>query len=109
MSLRTDLHVQDDCYYQQQRLLKTSSRPTEDRIETQQESKTINMATWARPSVEYVKVNCDASLDIKMRKMRMGVIMRDKYGEALLAIGDSRLNVHTAEVVECQALWKAMQ
>lgn len=79
------------------------------RTEDQQVVNTVNKASWVRPVVEFVKVNWDASLDMKNRRMVMGMIIRDENGEALLAACDSRMNVQTTEVAECQALWKALQ
>lgn len=37
------------------------------------------------------------------------MIIRDENGEVLLSACDSRRNVLSQDIVECQALWKAMQ
>ncbi|XP_042969071.1 uncharacterized protein LOC122301753 [Carya illinoinensis] len=78
-------------------------------IEPQQVSRPGSVAAWVKPDAEFVKVNWDASLDMKVGKMGMGVIMRDENGDALLVVCDSRCYVQSAEVAECLALLKVMQ
>ncbi|KAF5468536.1 hypothetical protein F2P56_012680, partial [Juglans regia] len=77
--------------------------------EIQQSELSVNMTRWIRPATNFVKVNWDVPLDVKERKMGMGVIIIDENGEALLAACDSRRNVLSVEIAECQALWRAMQ
>ncbi|XP_042980158.1 uncharacterized protein LOC122310328 [Carya illinoinensis] len=75
----------------------------------QPRTRPVHNAVWIRPTEDFVKVNWDASFDIKRGNMRMGVIMRDVNGEALLAACDRKFNVQSAEVAECYALWKALK
>ncbi|XP_042954550.1 uncharacterized protein LOC122290955 [Carya illinoinensis] len=75
----------------------------------QQDHRPSSRAGWVKPSAEFVKVNWDASTDLKRRRMGMGVIMRDENADPLLAVCDSRSNILTAEVAECYALWKPLQ
>ncbi|XP_042950060.1 uncharacterized protein LOC122282171 [Carya illinoinensis] len=80
-----------------------------NKIEVQEEARPVHNAAWTRPLAEFVKVNWDASLGLKRGKMGMGVIMRDENGEALLVACDNKLNVQSAEVAECHAIWKALK
>lgn len=63
------------------------------RIEVLQTKNAVDKARWVRPVAEYVKVNWDASLDIKKKRMGMGVVIRDEKREALVATCDNRMNV----------------
>ncbi|KAF5445267.1 hypothetical protein F2P56_034332 [Juglans regia] len=69
----------------------------------------VNKSKWVRPAADFVKVNCDTSLDLKNRRKGVRIISRNEEGEALLAVCDSRRNVQSPKVAESMALWKAMQ
>ncbi|XP_041020460.1 uncharacterized protein LOC121262109 [Juglans microcarpa x Juglans regia] len=83
------------------RLLSTAIETLEDfkkengRVITkdQQAMVLVNKSKWVRPAADFVKVNWDASLDLKNRRMGMEIISRNEEGEALLGVCDSRMNV----------------
>lgn len=59
---------------------------------------------WEKLECGRVKVNWDASLDIKGRRMRVGIIIRDEEREALVVVCDQKNNVDKLMVAECYAL-----
>ncbi|XP_040996227.1 uncharacterized protein LOC121242438 [Juglans microcarpa x Juglans regia] len=64
---------------------------------------------WKTPSEGYVKANWDATLNLKQRKMGIGVVIRDEWGEVLTACCDQKKYVQQLAIAECMALWKAME
>ncbi|KAF5454786.1 hypothetical protein F2P56_024425 [Juglans regia] len=65
------------------------------------------LETWEKPERGFVKVNWNASLDVKRKRMEIGIIIRDEEGEALVAECDIKNNVVNAAVAESLALRKA--
>ncbi|XP_018858999.2 uncharacterized protein LOC109020923 [Juglans regia] len=90
-------------------LEKYKQASSKENFEVQQEAILVNKSRWIHPEADFVKVNWDASLIMKLSRMGMVMIIRDEDGETLLAACDSRRNVRTPEVAKCQALWKALQ
>lgn len=68
-----------------------------------------NRHIWQVPKADYVKVNWNASLDLKRKRMGMGIVIRDEKGEALVAACDQKKHVQDPLVAECHALWKALE
>ncbi|XP_040990970.1 uncharacterized protein LOC121238198 [Juglans microcarpa x Juglans regia] len=67
------------------------------------------LVAWEKPSRVFVKVNCDASLDIKRKRMRIEIMIRDGEGEALVDVCDHKTNVGNATVTESFALRKVVE
>ncbi|XP_042962354.1 uncharacterized protein LOC122296618 [Carya illinoinensis] len=59
--------------------------------------------------LEVPRVNWNASLDLRKKRMEVGIMIRDEEGEALGAICDQRQHVQTPVVAEGYALWKALE
>ncbi|XP_042950360.1 14.7 kDa ribonuclease H-like protein [Carya illinoinensis] len=57
----------------------------------------------------YVKVNWDASMDLKGKRMGIGIMIRDEQGEAMVTVCDQKPNVIEATVAESIALRKAAE
>ncbi|KAF5479796.1 hypothetical protein F2P56_000588 [Juglans regia] len=64
---------------------------------------------WERPENGWVKVNWDAALNLKERRMGAGIIVRDEKGEALVAMCDQKTNVDSPVIAECFALRMAVE
>ncbi|XP_041020422.1 uncharacterized protein LOC121262053 [Juglans microcarpa x Juglans regia] len=64
---------------------------------------------WKKPNRGQVKVNWDATIDQKQKKMGIGVVIRDEMGEALTTCCDQKKHVQHSAIAECMALWKAME
>ncbi|KAF5454761.1 hypothetical protein F2P56_024401 [Juglans regia] len=63
---------------------------------------------WEKPVAGLVKINWDASLDVKDRRMGVGIIIRDEKGEALVAVCDKKEHVDNPMVAESYALRVAL-
>ncbi|XP_035543621.1 uncharacterized protein LOC118347698 [Juglans regia] len=63
---------------------------------------------WEKPAAGLVKINWDASLDVKDRRMGVGIIIRDEEGEALVAVCDQKEHVDNPMVAESYALRVAL-
>ncbi|XP_042941372.1 uncharacterized protein LOC122276027 [Carya illinoinensis] len=69
----------------------------------------IKISKWVKPKAGFLKINWDASLDVKQGVMGMGIIIRNDQGEAMVAACDSKKWVQKPYIAECCALWKAME
>lgn len=63
---------------------------------------------WRPPGENYLKANWNATLDVKSRKMGIGVIIKNEKGEVIATCCDSRDYVNQLALAECLALRKAM-
>ncbi|XP_042976027.1 uncharacterized protein LOC122307281 [Carya illinoinensis] len=75
----------------------------------QEQSEARELSTWKKPVYGRVKVNWDASLDTKGRRMGVGIIIRDNEGEGMVAVCDQIRNVENPVVAECYALRLAVE
>ncbi|XP_042965962.1 uncharacterized protein LOC122299634 [Carya illinoinensis] len=75
-----------------------------------------DMGRWRKPRKGWVKVNWDASLNSELKRMGMGIVVRDENGKLLLllcnSIAESKTDeaedeslVHEVNVVEFQGKW----
>ncbi|XP_035551109.1 uncharacterized protein LOC118349687 [Juglans regia] len=67
------------------------------------------LVAWDKPVRVFIKVNWDTSLDVKRKRMGIGIIIRDEEGEALVVVCDLKKNVVNAVVAESFALRKAVE
>ncbi|XP_041009312.1 uncharacterized protein LOC121253353 [Juglans microcarpa x Juglans regia] len=74
-----------------------------------QNSNAKSVMRWEKPEGRCMKVNWDASLNLKERIMGAGIIVRDENGEALVAIYDQNANVDSPLVAECFAVRMAIE
>ncbi|XP_041011371.1 uncharacterized protein LOC121255160 [Juglans microcarpa x Juglans regia] len=81
--------------------LPVSSREWVSRVEVIQK--------WSPPGANSFKVNWDAACNIKQRKMRIGVIIRDENGAATATYCGFKGNVDQPVIAEGFALRKAME
>ncbi|XP_040987702.1 uncharacterized protein LOC121235424 [Juglans microcarpa x Juglans regia] len=68
-----------------------------------------NRHKWQKLEADFVKVNWNASLDLKSKRMGMRIMIRDEKGEAMVAVCDQRKYVQNPTMAECHALWKALE
>ncbi|XP_041016197.1 uncharacterized protein LOC121258719 [Juglans microcarpa x Juglans regia] len=68
-----------------------------------------NRHKWQLLEADFVKVNWDASLHLKRKRIGVGIMIRDAKGETLVAVCDQRKHVQDPSVAECHALWKALE
>ncbi|XP_042958184.1 uncharacterized protein LOC122293773 [Carya illinoinensis] len=87
---------------------KTTQSPTKLVAKGQSSSERRGMR-WEKPEDGWVKVNWDASLNLKERRMGAGIIIRDEQGEALVAVCDQKANVVSPVVAECFVLRMAVE
>lgn len=72
------------------------------------ENGTRSVAKWRPPEQASMKLNWDAALDIKNRKLGIGIIIRHHNG-AVVACLSSVEDFHSKAVLaECRALWRAL-
>ncbi|XP_042969026.1 uncharacterized protein LOC122301701 [Carya illinoinensis] len=74
-----------------------------------QNSNARSVIRWEKPESGCVKVNWDASLNLKERRMGAGIIVRDEKGKALVVVCDQKVNVDSLVVAECFALRMAIE
>ncbi|XP_042974604.1 uncharacterized protein LOC122306236 [Carya illinoinensis] len=67
------------------------------------------MVRWEKPERGYVKVNWDASMDLKGKRMGIGIMIRDEQGETMVTVCDQKPNMVEAAVAESLALRKAAE
>ncbi|XP_042972768.1 uncharacterized protein LOC122304571 [Carya illinoinensis] len=67
------------------------------------------MVRWEKPERGYVKVNWDASMDLKGQRMGIGIMIRDEQGEAMVTMCDQKPNVIEVAVAESIALRKTVE
>ncbi|XP_042969001.1 uncharacterized protein LOC122301672 [Carya illinoinensis] len=82
---------------------------TNSEKEDQTPTTSINKKTREKPANGFVKVNWDASLDLRRKRMGVGIMIRNEEGEALVALCDQRQYVQNSSVAEGYALWKALE
>lgn len=70
---------------------------------------TMRQVRWKKPNMGQVKVNWDAAINKKQRKVEIGVAIRDEMGEALTACCDQKMHVQHSATTKCMALWKAIE
>ncbi|XP_042958163.1 uncharacterized protein LOC122293740 [Carya illinoinensis] len=64
---------------------------------------------WKAPAKDQVKVNWDATLNIKEGRMGIGVVIRDENGDVMVSLCSQKRNVQDPLVAELQALRQAMK
>ncbi|KAF5449835.1 hypothetical protein F2P56_030240 [Juglans regia] len=64
---------------------------------------------WKPPNVNCLKANWDAALDVKLRRVGLGVIIRNNKGEVMATGCDSKSYVEQPAIAEGWALSKAME
>ncbi|XP_042979926.1 uncharacterized protein LOC122310106 [Carya illinoinensis] len=69
----------------------------------------VRQGSYQHGKNQFVKVNWDASLDTKGRRMRVGIIIRDNEGEGMVAVCDQIRNVENPVVAECYGLRLAVE
>lgn len=67
------------------------------------------MQKWELPPTGYIKVNWDAKLDSKSKKMGIGIIGRDHTGQVLATYCDTKSYVQDSAATEAWAAWKAVE
>ncbi|KAF5481089.1 hypothetical protein F2P56_001774 [Juglans regia] len=65
--------------------------------------------SWSPPSVNWFKANWDAALDVKQRKVGLGVVIKNDRGEVMAACCESKNFVEQPAIAEGWALRKAME
>ncbi|XP_042942698.1 uncharacterized protein LOC122276868 [Carya illinoinensis] len=99
------------------RVLKTAKEGLEEfqhsqRIQNKEDhtpTTSIDKKTWEKQTSGFVKVNWDASLDLRKKRMGVRIMIRDEEGEALVAVCDQRQYMENPAVAEGYALWKALE
>ncbi|KAF5450665.1 hypothetical protein F2P56_030995 [Juglans regia] len=87
--------------YQAVRNSNKSDKQVQNRIDNNQR--------WEKSEKRYVKVNWDASLDQKKRRMDIGIIVRDEEGKVVATVFNQKENVEEAVVAEGYALRAAIE
>jgi hypothetical protein len=61
---------------------------------------------WRKPCLGWIKLNWDATIDVKQQKMVIGIIARDHAGAVLVAVSASRPHVTDPTIAKAIAAWK---
>jgi ribonuclease HI len=69
---------------------------------------TISGVRWSPPPEGTVYINCDAALFSSLRRMGLGVVIRNHIGQYVAACRELHEEVTTPEVVEALALRRAL-
>ncbi|XP_059450800.1 uncharacterized protein LOC132181566 [Corylus avellana] len=65
-------------------------------------------AAWTKPPQGYMKINWDASVDKRRKRMGVGVVVRDHDGRAIVMLGTSREYVQDPSMAEAIAAREAV-
>ncbi|XP_041004003.1 uncharacterized protein LOC121249357 [Juglans microcarpa x Juglans regia] len=85
-------------------IVKDQAVQTLGNSDRQEQVRGADTLSWEKPDCRYVKINWDASLDQKRKKMGVGIIIRDETGKVLATMCDQKGYVEKAVIAECQAL-----
>ncbi|XP_041017938.1 uncharacterized protein LOC121260160 [Juglans microcarpa x Juglans regia] len=62
-----------------------------------------------KPPSEFVKANWDAALNLRTKRMGIGIIVRDEGGEVLVIVCVQKKYVSQVALAESYTLWKAIE
>ncbi|KAG6627966.1 hypothetical protein CIPAW_15G166300 [Carya illinoinensis] len=65
--------------------------------------------TWQKLEEPYVKLNFDAAVEQREKRVGIGVVMRDFIGEVLLSLSAKIMHVASPFMAECKALDRALE
>ncbi|KAF5461926.1 hypothetical protein F2P56_017985 [Juglans regia] len=63
---------------------------------------------WKRPMPGLYKLNFDAAVDLKNRRIGIGIVIRDSNGEVMVTVCSRKDHVISPFIAECQALKRSI-
>ncbi|KAL5776794.1 hypothetical protein ACOSP7_009720 [Xanthoceras sorbifolium] len=66
-------------------------------------------ARWQAPSPNWFKINLDAALDFKHKRVGFGIVIRDCHGQVVAALAQRYPLLVSVEVAEAMAIFRGLQ
>ncbi|XP_041027010.1 uncharacterized protein LOC121267230 [Juglans microcarpa x Juglans regia] len=79
------------------------------RTEVRKTKQVKQIGEWQKPEDPSVKVNFDAAVNHKEKRMGVGVVIRDSMGDVLVSLSAQIQWVNSQFMAECKALSKALE